>query len=666
MNLSRLVLFLMVLCSLYGMALPQTEDPGKDEDGLEALLEVLDSTTEIATRTNMNSDYVPGFVTVLDGQEMYARGARTVYEALELAPGIQMARSGSSSNELIARGLGKSFLSGKYKIMVNGHGFNSGEIAAGPEVFTIPIILVDRIELIRGPASALYGEFALTAVVNVVTKTDSNRITGRYDPEMNAWFTGGNLHFEKGERLKIDVNFGFIEGDGPDLVSGPDRYYNFGLGEFSLAPGKVNTALKNRQLMTRFQMGESKIDVIYFDEHRGDHYGLVDLLKIGDEGIKLVRENLILSYQRNFKLPKDANLLLDVGARVRKFSIVDGLAESPLLPSSAAFPDGKRSLTSRDEVEYRLKLEYTREMDRHTLVSGIYGSHDEIVKEETTFNYRGNDPVPLYTTVGNRDGVDRRLLSAYLQDSIRISSHFTLTLGARFDDYDISGSNFTPRLAGVFFPGEEHIFKFQYAEAFRPPTLGEYTANPELHPEDNRNFEMGYTWRRGNNVFRSNLFFSRYEDQINRDGSQGRDIDSLGTEVEWETRLGKRLKLVANGTLIDVTDRDADADLEDVATWIGNLSLTWKPNRSLVVVGQARLLGDRARIPADTRDDLDGWKVFDLIIGHHGWQEHGFTVQLGCRNLFDEDIRYPSSYRRYAEDYPRLGRDWSVGGTYKW
>ena len=112
---------------------PAETDPVLD------LLQVLEEQTEVATRTRLNVDRVPGIVTVLYGEDAAQRGARTVFEALRLVPGVQTSVTGSGVRQVIVRGVGKVLRSGKVKLLLNGSQANATLSGEAPWLYAIPV-----------------------------------------------------------------------------------------------------------------------------------------------------------------------------------------------------------------------------------------------------------------------------------------------------------------------------------------------------------------------------------------------------------------------------------------------------------------------------------------------------------------------------------------------
>ena len=140
---------------LLGMSVPgfaQFDTTRTAEQAALNLMELFDNVTEIATKTKLNADYVPGMVTVLHGVDLEARGIQTVWEALGLVPGFESSFQSQGTRLLQIRGAGGVVFSGNAKILLNGISINSTFQAISTTVLNISPELIDRIEIIRGPA----------------------------------------------------------------------------------------------------------------------------------------------------------------------------------------------------------------------------------------------------------------------------------------------------------------------------------------------------------------------------------------------------------------------------------------------------------------------------------------------------------------------------------
>ena len=173
--------------------------PPIQEIAVSELVQILEVETDIATRSRLNVDFVPGMVTVLDGEDLQARGIRNVWEALSLVPGFQLIIEPVGNKEISVRGLERTFVSGTNKLLVNGVAINTTLTGSAAHIQEIPIAQVDRIEVIRGPGSAIHGEYAYTSVVHVITKSQNKAVFGAVE-KYDTYRLGGMYSWSDSEK----------------------------------------------------------------------------------------------------------------------------------------------------------------------------------------------------------------------------------------------------------------------------------------------------------------------------------------------------------------------------------------------------------------------------------------------------------------------------------
>ncbi|OQY58425.1 MAG: hypothetical protein B6245_11935 [Desulfobacteraceae bacterium 4572_88] len=219
-----------------------------DDAALDAELEWIRAETvvmtKIATKTAMDADLVPGMVTVLRGGALEEQGIRTVHDALSLVPGVST-HINVMGNEIVSvRGLGGSLFSGNLKLMLDGVALNDSLTAGGYVIYQLPVEQIERIEIIRGPGSVIYGEYAYAGVVNVITRKKKNRAYARLDGDesVRTCSGGGTLSYEHPEReFDLTLNISGLRSRGSDVTAGEDRLYEgfsgMTFGDFSYSPG---------------------------------------------------------------------------------------------------------------------------------------------------------------------------------------------------------------------------------------------------------------------------------------------------------------------------------------------------------------------------------------------------------------------------------------------
>ena len=194
----------------------------EDQEELLELLSVLEEETEVATKTKMNADYVPGIVTVLHGDDMEVLGVRTVWEALGFVPGVEIKINTLGRPMVVVRGISGTRHTGHVKLMVDSVGANPSFRGANDALLMIPIEQVERIEVIRGSGSSLYGEFSYTGVVNIITRKEGTRLYGSA-AKFDTYGAGGLYSHANAEKdLKISINAAGWDTGGADVNSGVD------------------------------------------------------------------------------------------------------------------------------------------------------------------------------------------------------------------------------------------------------------------------------------------------------------------------------------------------------------------------------------------------------------------------------------------------------------
>ncbi|MCK7576356.1 MAG: TonB-dependent receptor plug domain-containing protein [Chromatiales bacterium] len=154
-----------------GSAREEAED---DQAARTDLLSVLGDVSALATKTHMNADYVPGILSVLNGNELVALGARIPSgRPWSWFPACRSTATAMADGVVAIRGFQHS--NGNVKLLLNSAAMNNA-FGGYSNILYIPIEQVERIEVIRGPGSAVHGEYAFAGVINVITRQDENRV----------------------------------------------------------------------------------------------------------------------------------------------------------------------------------------------------------------------------------------------------------------------------------------------------------------------------------------------------------------------------------------------------------------------------------------------------------------------------------------------------------
>ena len=169
-----------LLFATAGDGYAQGEASPANREDVAGIEEIVAQLTDFAVQTHLNADYVPGMVTVFYGRDLENRGIRSAGEALNLVPGMNLSHTSQIYWKTVARGIPRPFSAGHVKLLLNGIPLTT---TFGIDLVpNLPIEQVDRIEIVRGPGSAIHGEHAVTGVMNIVTREQSNRVYGSRYP----------------------------------------------------------------------------------------------------------------------------------------------------------------------------------------------------------------------------------------------------------------------------------------------------------------------------------------------------------------------------------------------------------------------------------------------------------------------------------------------------
>lgn len=640
------------------------------------LLRVLDEQTELATRTKMNIDFVPGMVSVLHGSDLLARGKRNVFEALDLIPGVELSLTEDGQYQVIVRGVGKTFSSAKIKFLLNGIPFNT-TLNSVSTLLIMPLEQVERIEAIRGPGSVIYGEFASVGVINVITYQNSTRdnVFTRLGSAGHSYTIGGQLFEDLGDNSSMTVNFAQYGSKNTGLQSGNDILYGTPLNSsVSRSPGEINNAELDRSFVFDLSYAGYDVSWHFIERGFGDYYGIAGALPAYESKIVRTLSMQGLEIRRPWLLSENLSSHVKMGWTNYVFDSEQAqlfppgyTVQVPPSMTMATFTEGVLAAPNYVEDKYYLGLEseYSGIHD-HDLLLGFDFSKTKQGDTYAERNYNivstgaGNIVVPatnqIYTGDGNwiEENLSRRVFGVYVQDQYQLNDRWNLTAGLRYDDYDDVGSDVTPRLAAVYHYSDSQTFKVQYAQSFRPPTFLEMyvknnivvAGNPKLKSEQLDSLEFGYIFNNGITILRTTAFMYELDNLIGINTSLRKyanlgKVDARGVELEFKKQVWEKTKLDSNLTYTHA-ELEGGEQIPGVATMMANLGLIIQPWPNYTFTTQLRYVGDRGREIGDTRADLHGYTMLDAGFNAMNLLHRNLTLRLLGKNLTNEDMRAPA------------------------
>lgn len=687
---------------LQGIPLPAQDNSREIKDFSELEIEtLLDRNVTVATRSSQTIQEAPGIVTVITAEDIRNLGARDLRDVLRTVPGFELGISGLGYTCIGIRGVMTSN-SEKVKFLLDGIPVNEHLEGGGAIMFAdFPLENVDRIEVIRGPGSALYGTGAFVGVIHIFTQT------GGKAEGFRAGLSGGSFgtlraYVSASRRVSKRFKYAFLANvshtDGPirpveqDILSHDPL--NSGVSLAGTQDGQT-LFLKNKMtLVANLDYGEFFLRSSFIDQRQRIHQTTAGALAPGSRPHTL-QGQMLVGYAHRF----GERLLLE-GSLYDTFYQPNNLWNT--------HPSGYRMVTQDGTVTEYPQGKYQKDgasqnttgadarltwnvHTRHCLVLGASLENIrlfQLVSEGNEFNpLLGPENLANIPPIMKRPSITRRIVSCYAQEQWHITDALDFTGGIRLDRYNDAGTTVNPRAALVWHPEEVSTVKFIYGRAFREPTfvesylwaLGGFArGNENIRPETIQTWEAEVSRKFGEHVqARVNAYANRIRNLISfspvmsgstLDHLEYRNQGNLSTiqGLEGELKvyfLNNRSSAYANFSWQDGKNRGTGEHLYGVARHLyhagANLEIRpgWTLNLDMTRVGK------RCRSTTDNRLPLDGYTFLSANIRAAGLREH-LNLSLGVFNILGSDMRYADNSMNFTRDYPMEGR--SVHAQLSW
>jgi iron complex outermembrane receptor protein len=269
--------------------------------------------------------------------------------------------------------------------------------------------------------------------------------------------------------------------------------------------------------------------------------------------------------------------------------------------------------------------------------------------------------------------VERRLWYLSAQDEWNFAKEWELTLGARYDHYSDFGGTFNPRAALVWQTRYDLTTKLLYGRAFRAPSFTNLYAqnnpiglgNPDLDPEILDTLELVFDYRPTVDLrLAANLFAYQIDGLIEFQPDVGeasttsqnaRDQKGHGVELEGSWQISNNLKLSSNLAWQNSEDEASGDPVPNAPGLQAYLAADWQLMPDWSLNAQWFWVGQRERASNDSRQPVDDYNITNLTLRRQALWQH-LDLALALRNLFDEDVREPST-SVIPNDYPMKGRE---------
>lgn len=609
-----------------------------------------------ATGFSQERREAPATISVVNEKELNTRSNQNVTEALREMPGLLVGNGHGSlaTGDVQMRGMDSTYTS----YMVNGikqatresrpYGHHIGTEAA----FMPPLAAIERIEVIRGPMSSLYGSDAIGGVVNVITKKAYNLEKWTGVLEDNYFLQ------EKSEYGNTNQTNAFVMGP--------------------VIPGKLGVSVAADYLDRR---DDDSVNDERFVKHQSGNLDATIALSPTETQLwdlnatKGNQEKTHNDKQWYWGFDRDAASLSQHAwygdiLEVKNFVSYEKAKTEYRVPGMAS-----QFITQKN---YEANSANTFTLGDHKLTLGINFTRNELDDE---FGIKDKE-APGVTPVSE---ISRNGWAVFAEDAWMIVPDFTLTTSARLDHDSYFGYHVTPKIYGNWTLDENWALKGGVSAGYKKPDLRQNNAgftsvygaypyseigigNDDLKPEESVNTELGVYWQQDALALDATVFYTKFKDKISdrvictASASQQcryngyvadsvfqyfnvSDAEIYGVELNGDWQVTSSLRANANYTWTHSEQQSGEYKgyaLSDFPESMANVSLTWNALNDLALWSKASWRSTSPDI--GNSSETEAYALVDLGARYH--LNKNVTLMTGIYNLFDANPIYRTSYNQ--------------------
>lgn len=597
-----------------------------------------------ATTTEQDLSNAPASISVITQQTLQKRSIQDLKDALTGIKSVQFNGVGMSRRGISLRGMPSEHT----LVLIDGKRINpsAGAIAHSDfDLNWIPLTTIERIEVVRGPMSSLYGSEALGGIVNIISKAPSEewsatlRLTGQ-SPEQH----GGQQH---------QLN-GFISGT---LI--PDRLSLSLTGEVQRqqeTPFKKDKRLSdlegndNHHLGVALRWQLDPMQDLTFEYSKGREERWRNTITAGKTASEykstdiLKRQQISLTHEKDWEWGR---------TQIRGYR--NQLQRKNYRTAKQAASDPQNIIGT--VVDGQMSFE---PIHQHRLTMGSEWRKEEL--EDLSVNHQGKNKA-IHRAV-------------FLQDEWQLTQDWSLTLGSRFDQHEAFGWENSPRAYLIYQFNPHWQMRFGAGRGYKAPSLkqlsssynnigggGRFTiyGNPDLKPETNTTHEWGLEYQQNDFTFGSTLFENQLNDLIHTRctaycGQRGREqrtyenIDQArirGIEIEVSWIFHPDWQWHSNYTYLDAKNRTNKHRLSDRSRHLLNNTLQWQLNKQLNSQLRHEYVGSQLTGSLNQQYALPAYHLLHWDLNYR--LSKNTTVQAGISNLSNKLLSNSNEQFNYTE-----------------
>jgi outer membrane receptor for ferrienterochelin and colicins len=692
-RVTRFASALLFTTVLTAPAIVHAEAEALDDQGPVALQDVVVT----ASATGVDLRDAPASISVITREEIERQPVQSIGELLGRLPGVTGGISPTGAmSKITIRGLPDNYT----LILVDGRRMgNSRDISYRPDLGRqdlnwISPDMIERIEVVRGPMSSLYGSDAMGGVINIITR----RIAPTWRGSANTSYTWDE-DSDRGDAYQLGVNVAGPLTETLGLRLGAN-YSRSNPDEVNISSNNGTSGVVNRSLNGVLTWAPVESHVFSAEAGYGLEQPLAPKTLVPNRngvltpqsafGSETERTNYRVSHEGQWSFGQTR---LDI---YRNAFVNQAQADSG---GTAEFEE----LIVDGLWSFEKSLVWL-----HRVAVGAQYREEELTNTSTI----GTVPVDYEGNVVDGATLTGDTAALFVEDQITLRESLLLTLGGRLDSHHLYGEHFSPRAYLIWHPADAWSVRGGVSRGFRAPSLKENSAgaatqsggngcrgligmtardrngnvlldgngnpiiytsggcymagNPDLKPEESTSYEFGLSYDGAAYQFSATYFHTDFENKIQyaplgyfegRWWTKNENIQrarTKGLELTGLARLPYDLTLRGNATwMIEAENLDTGASLITTPEWTGYASLDWRATERLGLMLSAQYTGEQlsgGSTLTNSHTEFDLSAAFDAT--------EAVTLRAGVSNLFAEKIGGSS-----GDGYYSPGRRFFVGLT---
>jgi len=629
---------------------------------IEQLMEIEIESVFGASKFQQKVTEAPSSISIVTSEEIKQYGYRTLGDVLRSIKGFYVTYD-RAYHYLGSRGFSRpGDYNSRYLLLINGHRINDNiyDTAYIGNELLLDIDLVDKIEVIRGPGSSLYGSNAFFGVINILTR-EATGIDGMELSGEAASFDTYKGRATFGKKLAHGVEY--LLSATKLLSNGHSLYF----GEFydpATNYGNADNSDRERygNAFMHLKYKDLAVDAAYGSRTKGIGIGSYDTV-FNDRRTRITDERSYINAKYKTALGASTEIVSKAFYDYYHYS-GNYLYDYPPLAIMKDYAIGKWWGFGTELT--------TRFWKKHTIVAGLEYQENLLQKQ------RAYDENPYVSYLNNSRG--SHVFASYLQDQFTFLDNLIINAGVRYDHYKTFGDTINPRIGIIYNPRKKTTLKFLYGEAFRAPNAYELyygdggntqKANPDLDPEKIRTYELVLEQYIKNYRFSVSGFYYEMKDMIGQqtDPSDGLlvyrntdNVESKGVALEIQGKWAGGIESRLSYTYQEAKDNETRRMLTNSPRHL------LKAHIHVPIMGEKLSTGIEALYTGPRRtlagNDAGGFVVANLTLLSRELTK-GLELSGTVYNLFDKKYSDPASNEFKQNTIPQDGRVFKIKCTYR-